>query len=101
MNSLITVIQHPIKGVGQSCVNARDLWAFFRPRNPFANWICNKLLQHQRFTEDTDYVREKVLREIAYGGHTRVSHQVDVIVTVAMAEAIAEVEFCRGPVPWN
>lgn len=93
--------EHLIGGVLQPSVDARDLWAFFRPYSPFANWIARKLNQHPHFVKGTDFVRVEVTREISYGGHIRLSHQVDYMMTVTLAEAIGNREFCRGPVPWK
>jgi len=101
MNPLIPKQKFEIDGVVQDAVNARDLWRFFKPYSPFASWMYNKLLQHRRFAEHTDFVRVSVVRRIKYLGCERLSYQIDYILTVAMAEAIGAVEFCRGPNPWQ
>ena len=102
MNPLIPMQFREIGGVLQETVDARDLWTFLKPNsNDFANWIRAKLIQHKGFVEDRDYVRVKVVRQITYWRHTRMSHQVDYMMTVAMAEAIGDAEFCRGPNPWK
>lgn len=100
MNELIQVTERQIGGVLQPTVDARELWAFFKPRSPFANWINSKIKQHG-FTEGADFERIRVCRAIRYGRVERVSHQVDFVVSVSMAERIGAVEFCRGPNPWN
>jgi len=100
MNPLIKVHHREIGGVAQPTVDARDLWSLFQPRSPFASWMFNKLRQHG-FVEGKDFERTRVRRVIRYGRVERVSHQVDFVVSVSMAERIGAVEFCRGPNPWN
>lgn len=100
MSPLIKTQCREIGGVLQSTVDGRELWAFFKPYNPFANWINNKLRQHG-FVEGVDYERVAVQRVIQYGiGQKRVSHQVDYVMSVSMADRIGAVEFCRGPNAW-
>ena len=99
MNPLIKTHCREIGGVLQQTVDGRDLWGFFKPYSPFANWMGNKLRQHG-FVERKDFERIRVQRVIQYGLCERVSHQVDYVVSVSMAERIGAVEFCRGPTPW-
>lgn len=101
LNPLIPTQPREIGGVLQETVDARDLWAFFKPHSMFAGWMRAKLIQHKSFLEGRDFARIKVQREIQYWRHSRISHQVDYVMTVAMAEAIGGAEFCRGPNPWK
>lgn len=100
MSPSIRTAQREIGGVLQPTVDGRELWAFFKPYSTFANWMFNKLRQHG-FVEGKDFERIHVRRVIRYGRVERVSHQVDFVVSVSMAERIGAVEFCRGPTPWN
>ena len=100
MNPLISKHVREIGGVLQQAVDARDLWAFFKPYSPFAGWMRNKLIQYE-FVENRDYVRVKVMREIHYAFKSRVSHQVDYWLTEKTAETIGADEFCRGPNSWK
>lgn len=99
MNERIPVAERPIGGVLQPTVDGRALWAFFRPRNQFANWIRAKLLQHH-FIEGIDFERVYVDRMVNDLLHPRISRHVDYVMSVSMAERIGEREFCRGPIPW-
>ena len=101
MSPLVKITQREIGGVLQPTVDGRELWAFFKPYSTFANWISNKLRQHD-FVEGKDYERVAVQRVIDHlPGRKRVSHQVDYVMSISMAERIGALEFCRGPHAWE
>lgn len=72
MQALIPINQEDIQNEQVQTVDARQLHGFLESKKQFADWIKNKVVDEDLFTEGQDYIllHQKV-KQVGHGGHNR------------------------------
>lgn len=79
MNELIKVGESSLQGESVQTVDARQLHEFLESKKQFADWIKNKVVDDDLFTEDQDYILlHQEVKQNGIGGHNKKDYAVTI-----------------------